>query len=572
MVTLEKSLLLISVFIFFFHPGAIATPTIEAFIDSTSAEADKPLEGTLTITRLKTEQIDPNSFQLNQKPLKVVFIKDTPLISDNIISIYQFSQPAKSPGLYLLPSIEVKIDGKLYHSVGTSYEIKNYQINNNKSQSQTKKNQHSSAPKDPLVFNLETTVKGPSVLYPGQRTKFFYRISYNRDIDLSKSDLPLIHPGHFKKIGDVQIKDFEDSSKTYQDLTQEVEASEIGTFTFGPSSIEGYTYKVQNGQKIYDKTLLHSQTDPITVEVKAFPIDNQPASFTGAIGKIHAEAKLESSETLTQGDLIQLKLTIAGVDNIEDFKLPDLACQPGFNGFFQFQDTPPLTEFENQTKIFHIPLRPLTSWIKNIPPIQVSSFDTLSKQYVISLTKPLAIEIQQKIDSPLVQPSAFFLWKIQNNPQSWPKPILQESIPLISLPYDHSSHAYDVCDFKFMLLLALLYLALYGQWILQKWLQNPSKNKLPMSYQFLKQALDPKMQINDKASFLEKALWHHLCENQILAPNQYRTESIPVSSNLDNYRRLIILLQEFQYGLKKDHEINGLIQDVKKLINRDPGS
>ena len=101
----------------------------------------------------------------------------------------------------------------------------------------------------PLIFRLEAIVKGPMTLYPGERTKLFYRISYNRSIDLTQSVLPMIHPTHFQKVGDVQIEDKQLANATVQDLTQEVEASELGTFQFGPSSIEGYAYTMEAGRK-----------------------------------------------------------------------------------------------------------------------------------------------------------------------------------------------------------------------------------------------------------------------------------------------------------------------------------
>ena len=351
-----------------FFADSSAAPLVDASIDQMSAQAHYPLQGIITITHQKEEKIDPDTIQMEGKKLAVSHQRDVLMsaASDTLLSIYNFELPGRDQGLYALPEISVQIDHHVYHSTPSAFEVVGGVPTPHPS------SKPSAGETSPLIFRLDTALKGPGTLYPGERTQFYYRISYNRSIDLTKSELPMIHPSHFQKVGDVHIHDTQEQEITVQELTQEVEASETGTFSFGPSLIEGYAYTMKGGQKIYDNTLLQAQAPAVTVEVKAFPAHTQPASFTGALGSIEAEWLLESQNTLSVGDTLQLVLKVRGVTNLTELHLPLLECQPGFSGFFQTSDLPPPAEVQGETKFFHLELRPITPLSPHIPSLELS--------------------------------------------------------------------------------------------------------------------------------------------------------------------------------------------------------
>ncbi len=92
------------------------------------------IEGRLSIFHKTEEKIDPNSVELDKKPLAVTFIKDRVpdatdmridpnLDADVIVSEYSFQLPGKPKGLYILPSITVSVNGQKIRSIATTYEI-----------------------------------------------------------------------------------------------------------------------------------------------------------------------------------------------------------------------------------------------------------------------------------------------------------------------------------------------------------------------------------------------------------------------------------------------------------------
>lgn len=360
-------------------------PLIDASIDPLSNQAHFPLSGTITITHDAKEIIDSHSFSMEKKPLETSFVKDVKMSAGqgSLISIYSFQIDAKDPGTYLLPPVSVKISGNTYQSLPSSYEVSNEAI------APTIPSKNTAHSTSPLIFRLEASVKGPTTLYLGERTTLVYRISYNRSVDLSKSTLPMVHPDHLQKIGDVQIVDRQLSDMTTQEISQEVEASEIGTFSFGPSSIEGYAYTMQHGEKIYSSDLLKATAPPVTLTVLAVPKEDIPSSYTGALGKITAVSRVQSSKKISVGEPFIMQVVIQGVSNMEALQLPSLACQVGFSGFFQMDSLPPLAKIEGNTKVFDVPLRPLTSLITQIPSIELSSFDATAKKYIIWHTSPI---------------------------------------------------------------------------------------------------------------------------------------------------------------------------------------
>jgi hypothetical protein len=544
-----------------------AAPAVDASIDSMNSRAHFPLSGTITITHSPKEKVDPQSFQMEGKLLDTSFVKDVAMSSNTLVSIYSFQLPAQEKGLYVLPSISVKINGQVYQTIPSTYEVKE------ETAAQPSISSFSTAaPSGPVIFKLEATVQGPTTLYPGQRTKLFYRISYNRSIDLTRSVLPMVHPAHFQKVGDVQIKDYQQPDVTVQELTQEVEASDLGTFQLGPSLIEGYAYSMQAGQKVYDPTLLKAEAPAVTVEVKPFPISTQPASFTGALGQIRAEASLESSsDAIFIGDNVQVLVKIEGVTNLTELHLPMLQCQPGFSGFFQISDLPPLAEVTGKTKFFHIELRPLTTLIKQVPSIEVSSFDPSTEKYVIQRTAPipLTVERETKEEPASIGPVAMLtrLPAISQWPTPPPVPVEFESSPVqvgemkSSWFTLHPHWAFWLLPLAFALL--LLQMRWHAQW------QRRPRPLVPLSEEMLNRALKANaLQAPGGLRLLEQAFWHRLWEKGIIPPGSLEIDQLPQEKQNEQVRSFLFQLQALQYSSEKNFDPLQLRQNAWELFKR----
>lgn len=540
---------------------AEASPLVEASIDAMNAQAHYPLDGIITITHKNEEKIEPGSFTMEGKRLEVSLAKEVLMSasSDTLVAIYNFQLPAKDQGLYVLPEISVKIGDQTYQSVPSSYEVKG----GNPPQAAP-----SNAPADsttPLIFRLEAAVQGPSTLYPGERTKLTYRISYNRSIDLTKSDLPMIHPAHFQKVGDVQIRDKQEQTVTVQELTQEVEASDIGTFTFGPSVIEGYAYTMKGIQKVYSQALLHATAPVVTVEVKPFPQLQQPASFTGAIGAIQAEASLESPSAVSVGDTVQLLVKVQGIANLEELRLPLLQCQPGFSGFFQTSDLPPLAEVKGESKFFHIEMRPMTSLIQQIPPIELSSFDPTTGHYAIQKTNPIPLTVSAhpaEKTPPLTAPLLASFPVVDHWPTPDLTPLEFETEPIYSRAMKgHWQGALIFWLIPFGLGLLLL------QNRLHRYIQQRPRVKIPKSEELWQQASRLDFSKQRHALFiLEQAFWHRLWEKGALKAGDFDLDLLPQDDKFKSVRSFLLQLQALQYSSEKEFNASQLKQTARKLF------
>lgn len=521
-------LLFLSVWMF---RGLEGTPIIEGSIDPMKNSAYFPIEGTITITHKKDEKIDAKSFLIGNNPLEVSFVKDVKMSasSDTLVTIYRFQLPAQKKGLYVLPAISVKIGKQRFNSTTSSYTI--HDSSEDLSSHSSSKSTHSAQ-----IFRLEAKIQGPVALYPGERTTLLYRISYNQNIDLSRSFLPMIHPPHFKKIGDVHIRDYQVKEATMQDLQQEVEASEIGTFSFGPSVIEGYSYQLKAGQKIYASKLLKAEAPALTLVVKPFPEIDRPSSFTGALGVIQIESHLISPNSVKVGDTLRLQFKVKGVSNLDELRFPELECQPGFSGFFQLSDTPPLAEIQDSVKLFEIEVRPLTALVQEIPSIEFSSFDPIAEEYFLQHTAPIPITVNRRVEEAVIassNPSLLFPFPSKI---SWPSPNLsfQEFQP-DQLKLNPSKSSFT----SRQLLLPVLvigFILLLLQLLLKERIKDFFKSKVSKSEKMFYRAMKAR-----DVKLLEDAFWNRLWEKGEILEGHRQIES-------EEIKEFMIRLQAMQYG------------------------
>lgn len=553
-------------FIFLFGSLQALThdPYISASVDSGGNIAHFPLQGTLTVTHDENQKVDSQSAIMEGKKLEISFIKEVKMSAgeNTVISIYSFQMPEKEKGTYLIPSISLKIDDQLYHSLPATYEVVDTSSESHNIFSSNLAPASSFSSSDPVVFKLEGGVQGPSTLYLGERTKLVYRISFNRSIDLTRSTLPMVHPAHFKKIGDVQVKDSQIGELSIQELTQEIEASELGTFSFGPSSIEGYAYTMQQGKKIYSPNVLKSEVPPITIVVSPIPQAERPSSLTNALGKIEVSAKLITPNTIAVGDIVHLQVSVQGIKNLQEMHFPSLACQPGFSGFFQMNSFPPLAEVKDGVKYFNIELRPLTSLVTQIPSIELSSFDPERHDYVIQHTSPLPVSVHD--DSSfgsifvLVPPIVDF----NAIDEHWPVPQLPPLELTGAEMNELKTTSYMGAPLSIRWILSLLFLAfflLYAQKEFSKWYRNLFQSKSFQNEQLFKTALK-----SGSLNEIEKAFWCYLWEKGFIAKNERRLELLPEEEGWMELRDFLFYLQVLQYSENRLYDRKELETNARK--------
>lgn len=553
-----------------------AVPKIEVTLDATVNPSGEPLKGTIVLAKNAEDKSDNRFFLQSGKPFEVVFEREV-ATGNLLLSFYRFVLPAEKSGLHLLPSISVKVNGKVYSSVPGTFQVEDTDrplsahsarsgISGGKDET---RGERINAP----VFRLEAEIKGPSVLYPGQRAEFVYRIIFNRDIDLTRSEFPLIDAAGFKKVGDVRMTETVKSGLTVQQLLQEVEASDVGIFRFARSLVEGRIYATIGNEKRYDPDILHAEAPPFQLEVKPFPASGRPLSFMNALGKLEVKAHLSSPSEIPEGENVKLDITVSGISDLSELKLPSLSCQPGFLGFFRFDDLPPLTEIEDGKKIFHLEMRPLTYLIDRIPSIELSSFDPGENKYVVRHTEPVPLKVTPldgHRNSDEVYPFvALAAEKIA--PPSSPNEIRDPPVspvtgdPILISRLEKSGVSFP---FGFLSIPAGIFLLIF-QYFLRKRLLSKSRIRKLSSEALFEKALEEKRNPVKCARLLEMAIWNRFWEQSQLPEGEQNPDKIPFDEKSKRVRLFLIRLQAIQYGKDRDFDPEKICDEGKNFLADD---
>ena len=261
--------------------------------------------------------------------------------------------------------------------------------------------------KTSALLNLEAGVMGSNTLYPGQKTKLFYQYRYKGDIELAKEVLPLLDADGLIKIGEKEFHDSADGDVSVSRIIQEVRADKPGVYSFGPSSIEGNVYDVNDqGVRVKATTPLTSVAPAIEVKVMPFPSKGKPSSFTGAIGiKYEFTTSLLSSSKVDVGDEVSLELTIIGNENIQFTPLPNICCQDATKDSFRMSDLPPAEQVKGVIKKAIFKMSPLNAELKAIPSIEFSYFNPDSATYTVLRSQPIPIKVIPLTSIPMVNPT-----------------------------------------------------------------------------------------------------------------------------------------------------------------------
>ena len=360
--------------------------SISAEISQEVIGENQPIKGLISITHDREDLVDEESFLLDKEKLKVNFIKDIRFNPSDttILSLYNFDLKGERAGVHQLKPVSVEVGGKEFVSLMSQYVI------NPSNQKKVKK-------KELAFLKITPFIDGKDALYIGQRTKLGYRYEYFGNIKLTKEVLPLLEAQGFIKIGEKEITDSEEGQENLRFISQEVESVSEGTFSFGPSLIEGRAY-------INDEAgdSLVSEAQPIILTVLPFPEKNKPASFNGAVGQFRLKTELLSPHLVEVGDELALSINILGLGNFNVLSFPNLCCQPGFSGFFKFDDLPPKETVSLEFKKGVFKLRLLTDNLEAIPSVEFSFFDPIESRYIVLHTEPipLSIKINKNLNEP----------------------------------------------------------------------------------------------------------------------------------------------------------------------------
>ena len=424
-------------------------------------------------------------------------------------------------------------------------------------------------------LKLEAGIKGDHSIYPGQKTWLYYRYYFQGNISLTVEILPLLDAAGLIKIGEKEFKDYTEGTISVSEISQQVEAVKPGSFSFGPSRIEGYASQGDRpGNPIQDSDLLVSEAPPVILTVLPFPEKDQPASFNGAVGIFTFKASLKSPVKMEIGDDITLLLEISGKGNLKNVIAPDLCCQPGFSGFFSFSDLPPSEEIEGDVKKILIKIRPLNALLKAIPGIEFSYFNPETVLYAALHSEPISIAIGdpmfENIGSQLIDKSP----KEAESQDSEFDKKKQTSSPAIELESLFSLDKEDLHNKLFgswwsLVIVPIgLFLLFYQKLFRDSVIWQRMNHQPATARQLFREAFPKNGKVGCNFSLLKKAMKLALVEAGLLATADIPDEQLPDEGLVLEVKKFLALLDEKQFSGKEACDLAEIRLLSESIINK----
>jgi len=362
-------------------------PKITLKVEELEAFEGKPIPLTITIDHLNEDVIDTSSFRLADQPLPVQIISTMAVgpsylfkstAPDTLyISRYKALLEPRQAGVYTVGPLMVKLSGVVYQSNAITFNVTEAVVSKN--------------------FTLKSHIDAPLALYPGQKIRVTYSISFQDRVQLLNEKLPLLELEGFSPLG-APISEITllGNNQYVETIYREFRASHPGTYVFEPSVIEGMKYIVQGEDHIVIPPLMRAKEEGKELTIFPFPNEDKPLFFSGAIGSFTWRGRIVGSNKVEVEGYIEVEWRVSGRGDIDTVSLPPLNEDPLFASRFLIEGEPKETKEDEGTKSFRVFLRPKTKDIKEVPSFWFASFDPISKKYITSLTQPLSLEVVEK--------------------------------------------------------------------------------------------------------------------------------------------------------------------------------
>lgn len=169
-----------------------------------------------------------------------------------------------------------------------------------------------------------------------------------------------------------------------------------GNYVFGPVVFKGAIPVEVNEKGQSRGTPVFAVGPACTVRVVPPPEEGRPPSYTGALGtNLSATAMLDTS-TGKIGDPLNLTLSLSGQVRFDKMLPPKLNLQTNIARHFTvYDDTVQTVKQDQQRRQYIYTLRPNHAGSFELPPIEISYYDTQARTYKTIATAPLPLVIQR---------------------------------------------------------------------------------------------------------------------------------------------------------------------------------
>ncbi len=174
-------------------------------------------------------------------------------------------------------------------------------------------------------------------------------------------------------------------------LTRRLIASRPGELRFPQSTFE-FSELVSRGRGFEPdrRREFYANLEGFTIDVLPIPEKDRPLEWTGAVGMLKADRRVDVRDVDAGGSL-ELELAWTGEANVEFFELPDLERLDAFEGFQVLGVT---SEHDALTRRATYDLVPLTHELTEIPSVPLWTFDPESERFKRIETEPVPIRVR----------------------------------------------------------------------------------------------------------------------------------------------------------------------------------
>jgi hypothetical protein len=318
--------------------------------------------------------------------------------------VMAYTLVAQDVGPVTLPSVSVRIDGRMYSTNSVPINIVQ--------------------PGETDSIQLEMVVS-PTKCFVGQPVTLTIHWYLDRDVGDYFFNIPALNmPDVFaveamrpvKKPGHTLVEVMVDSDKsvasqhaaTYQNrkytaitVHKLLIPKRVGSFVLERPSIScdlevGRSNRNRNGfgsffQDRRQYRRFQATGEPVNLEVKPLPQQGRPESFTGLVGRYAIEAQASPTE-VNVGDPITLTISIRG-DLLKSVAMPDLKAIDGFAKNFKIPKEQSRPTIKNKSKHFVQTIRASNDQVAAIPSIPLSFFDVGRGEYVTATSWAIALAV-----------------------------------------------------------------------------------------------------------------------------------------------------------------------------------
>ncbi len=169
-----------------------------------------------------------------------------------------------------------------------------------------------------------------------------------------------------------------------------------GNHTFGPALFKGNAVVDVDDQGRASSRPVFAVAHAVTIRVVPPPEEGRPASYIGVLGtRLNADVTVDT-QSCRIGDILTMTISVDSDGRVDFATPPDLSSNQMFATLFRiYGDTVDTVRKGPNTLQFVYKIRAVQTGLCEIPPIELSYYDTNQRRYVTVRTKPLPIQVAE---------------------------------------------------------------------------------------------------------------------------------------------------------------------------------